>query len=272
MERIAYHKFEDISGYRYKETVFVTGEVVRYVEDLESHFRYSQEMHKRTISSLEKEVKAARSTKDREGMIIKIIEDYRPLMHSTGQTIHIPWQIQDIDGAIAYLEKAQGFSHKVYKNQRINQSLLGAILDGREEIEALDITNYGHVDHIVQIKYLAQQDRASNEEHNSAGGGSIRMRVFFDDSARSYDGTARRFAGHASLFRGVNAKLVVEPGVNVGKELIDIDTYLKDKKPIRSRLRVVEPFLDLTWIGKDPVYSCRFSDAERHRNSRKGKN
>jgi hypothetical protein len=238
--------FENIEPYRYQETVFVTGDLPTYLDDLERYFRGSARDLQESTAHQERRLRDLNrviESHERRGigfLALNGIYDY-------GYPDRI--DKNNYRQAREWCERRLRLVEKLHRVQRVNHGRLMGIIEDGERLEELDLTNYANIDSIVRIAY-----------DDSYGDGSIRMRIFFDasDGFKYY---GQGFADHANGFDGVDAICEVED--HVTDDLPTLDTSLENGRIRRSRLRVSAPAFEVNHEDDEIVYSIELSEAER---------
>lgn len=228
----------DVTSFEYKETAFVTGNLMTYVEDLENYFR-------RSVKDLETWL---RDSKRKEDSLFKSIETYKSTGHFfLEHNIRFPFPVDknNYDDALDYVKEYIEFDKNFLKAQKVNLGRLVGILEDGSDINSLELVNYAHTDQIVHIKTV--DDR-------------IRMRVYFDrNSEYNYKNQARHYANHASAFKGVSAFCTVEN--DVGFKFSTIDD-LASSKLRQSKLKVVEPEFDISRSNGNITYLLKLGKGD----------
>ncbi|MBW2990574.1 hypothetical protein KY348_02605 [Candidatus Woesearchaeota archaeon] len=237
----------DINDYKYTDTVFVLGNLMSYVEDLERYFRgsayqydYGTEFFQRGLDSL-----------------IKSIDSHKKYsaFFWDGNGYDCPFYVDEknYEQGLEFMKDRMSTIKKIARAQRVNQSNLMRILYDGKSLDSLDLTNYAYPNHIVRITHAVYQqpDKQSQE--------SIRMRVFFNINAGFHTGKAESFADRANHFEGVEAKCVEENDVDESIPSLD---SVAGGRIRRSRLQIKNPVFKVVKEESKITYSIQLSDAE----------
>ncbi|TKJ17148.1 hypothetical protein CEE44_01265 [Candidatus Woesearchaeota archaeon B3_Woes] len=235
----------DTIDYQYQETVFVYGDLEAYLKSLEMYFRESIGNIDESISNINRNLETLtrdiefHETKDWPFM-------WRPDM------FRLPFEVDENNyhEAKEWFEKYIEYTLELSTSQKINRGRIIEILDGREDINLLNLTNYGYPDHITRIQF-SDSDREI-----------IRMRIFFDENAwDSYNkDRTHSFARGACCIKGVGAEVVDEEGIS--EKIPPLDLFIENNEIRRSRLRVKSPVFTVTQEGDQIKYSVQLSAAE----------
>jgi len=234
---------ESIGDYEYKETVFVFGDLTKYVTDLELYFRTNLGKCEEVINFLQRGLDGLNQRiewYERDGSWVYWDRNNCYGYGIVEETNYI--QVQES------LEEKRNFNKKLLAAQKINHGKLMNILFDGQELASLNLTNYAYPNHVVRIEYLEDLQE------------SIRMRVFFDESSGFYKNIAGAFANHANSSEGLYAECTIED--NVDEEILPLELIEFSGKLRRSKLRVKDPVFEVN-LGRGKItYSYQFSKAE----------
>jgi len=237
---------ENVEDYSYRETVLVHDPKRDYVKSLEGYFRTDSGVRSVIMEGTRTSLVSLKSA----------IKRYEKSGHFFWSDRHIDVVItkDNYEPGLEWLEAKLELEGCLDRAQKINHGRIREVLLGRGELEDLDLTNYGHRNHIVRIGY-------SDEGH-------IRMRVFYSDSGcrdldpwrpRGRGDKVSAFAEDANWIRGVEARVIDEGDVD--EDIPTLSSFVKNKAS-RSRLRVKPPEIDLHQEEDKMVYSFDLSEAE----------
>jgi hypothetical protein len=224
---------DDVGSYVYLETVFVSGDLKKYLGDLENYFRRSARDMEESVGTVKRKL----ASLDQD---IAIYEEFH---HRLDDDYGCPFHVNETNyqRAREWLTGKIGNLRKMRLAQRMNQGrVLGVVEDGLS-LNKLDLTNYAYDGNVVRISY----DPSSR---------SIRMRIFSSDGRSPGEG----FAIHARNHEGIEAECATENGV--GEEILPLDAFLEKGKLRRSGHIVKPNFKIVCRDDEDLVYSVQLSD------------
>ena len=227
----------------YLDSVIISGDLNKYLEELEVWFRENAGdfydaigFYKRGVGKLEEAMKSDYFYWDasRYSLTIAVAEN--------AQRYGFPFTIEkhDADKALELLKKILSTAKNIYRLQRINHSNLMGILEDNKNPNTLNLTNYAFKDYVTKIFYVDN---------------TIRIQVF--SSADHLGDVTVSFAKYANRLEGVEAECIRETGV---KEDIPSLESLAKEKIRRSKLRVTPPSFEVNHASKS--YSIKLSKAE----------
>ncbi|MBN2043101.1 MAG: hypothetical protein JW754_04830 [Candidatus Aenigmarchaeota archaeon] len=235
---------EKFDSYQYRDTVFVTGNLNLYLNDLEYYFRNSaqelEDSERHCLKHLRHLRRDIEMQKKGYGFFPGIKDNYG---------CPFPIDENNYNDGFEWLEKMLRFRKNQYRSQRINQGKILRVTEDGDQINSLEVTNFGHRNLIVRMAF--------DPEYS---GGSIRMRVFENTGNYGYMCGSESFAEHASFLDGLNG--IVETEKIEGTCLIPgLSDYLANNRIRRSRLRLKRPAFETIDIGDSIAYSIHFQDA-----------
>jgi hypothetical protein len=236
--------------FEYIETVFVLGELMPYVSDLERYFRDSSSEIASAVDSKQRKINGLKDAIER----YEKDKDKYHFFFFDRRDIHFEVTENNYKKVLQELERQEDFIKKASKVQRINHGKLMSILEDGADLESLELTNYAYYNHVVHIQYDTVPDEEGEE-------GFIRMRVFFNGDNYYHQEYGRSFAGHANHFEGVEAVVKRELGID-DADFPTLDEILSSGKPRRSKLRVNDPVFKIRTKGDEIEYSTTLTEAE----------
>ena len=219
---------EDLTDYRYRETVVIGGNVAAYLKDLGGYFRHSLEELYYSKNSLRKGIYRLNKAISSPNLFAD------DLMFRGEDNFGCPFEVNrhNIGDAKQWIMEEGQERTRLVQSQRINVRDIEEVLKGNAKLEELDLINYARAERgvITRMKGVG----------NGKSGGLL-INVFFNNLGYKRDRDLTRSFADNARHLGVNPRVTAEITTQENIDSIpNLSEYVNGRRQI-SRLRIKQP-------------------------------